>query len=152
MENTGNEKHGKKEILRSNGTYNRRYSDVKKDKFLEGGFYDPMDIVQVKYEMLRDSEETGGTIKNAAEDFGFSRTAYYKTKEAFEQQGMAAFFPQKTGPKQPHKLTADLQGFIDDYRANNPRAGVVEITGAILEKRGVSVSRRTVERYIYKKN
>jgi hypothetical protein len=141
----------KKEALRANGTYNKRYSAVKKDKFLEGGFYDPMDIVQVKYEMLRDAEDTGRPVRESVKDFGFSRAAYYIIKENFERYGISALFPQKTGPRRPHKLTEELQNLIDGYRTLNPDMSVPEIVDAVFEEKGAAVSRRTIERYIYKK-
>lgn len=142
----------KQDILQANGTFNKHYHTVKKIKFLEDDFYDPMDIIQVKYEMLRDAGDKGRSITEIAKDFGFSRAAYYVIKEAFEQQGMTALFPQKTGPKQPRKLTAELQIFIDEYRKLHPNAKILKIADAIFDEKGISISRRTIERYINKKN
>lgn len=141
----------KDEMLRKNGTYNNRHGKVKCAQFSEGAFYNPKDLVQVKYEMLRDAEITGRTVKEAAEDYGFSRAAYYSIKEGFEQQGMAALFPKKPGPKQPRKLTVELQGFIDEFRRLNPDAGTLELVNAIFEQEGVEIGRRTIERYNRKK-
>lgn len=141
----------KDEMLRKNGTYNKRHGKVKCAQFLEDAFYDPKDLVQVKYEMLRDAEVTGRTVKEAAGDYGFSRAAYYTVKEGFGQQGMAALFPKKPGPKQPRKLTAELQGFVDEFRRLNPDAGTLEIADAIFEQKGVEIGRRTIERYNRKK-
>ena len=43
----------KKAILIENGTFNKNYKNVKISKFIDDRFYDPMDIAQVKYEMLK---------------------------------------------------------------------------------------------------
>ena len=141
----------KKEVLKANGTYYGRYLSVKKRGFQVGGFYDPMDIVQVKYEMLRDAQDSGRTIGAVAEDFGFSRTAFYAIKEDFEENGLTALIPEKKGPKEQHKLTKVLQDFIDEYIVNHPKASAAEIAKAILREKGMEISKRTVERYKAKK-
>ena len=141
----------KKEVLKANGTYYGRYHSVKKREFQVGSFYDPMDIVQVKYEMLRDAQDSGRTIGSAAEDFGFSRTAFYAIKESFEENGLVALIPEKKGPKEQHKLTKILRDFIDEYISDHPKASAAEISKAILTEQGVEISKRTVERYKAKK-
>ena len=49
----------------------------------ESGFFDPKDIVQVKYELLRSCAVEGSDVASACMRFGFSRTTYYKVYEAF---------------------------------------------------------------------
>jgi len=49
----------------------------------EGGFFDPKDIVQVKYELVRSCEVEGSDVASACMRFGFSRTTYYKVYEGF---------------------------------------------------------------------
>ena len=139
------------EILMSNGTYNKRYDSVRKPKFLTGVFYDPMDIVQVKYEMLREAQESDRAIGEVANEFGFSRTAYYNIKESYDKNGMSSLIPEKPGPRRSHKLTNQLQNFIDEYTSAYPKASASEIVSVIQGERGVSISKRTIERYINKK-
>ena len=142
---------GKKEALVANGTYYKRYVSVKKQGFRVGGFYDPMDIVQVKYEMIREAQDSGRAIGDVAEDFGFSRTAYYTMKEGFDAVGMLAFIPEKKGPRGQYKLTEPLKEFIDEYTADHPKASAAAIANEILSKKGVGISKRTIERYRTKK-
>jgi len=139
------------EILKSNGTYNKRYDTVKKPEFLTRGFYDPMDIVQVKYEMLREVQESDKAIGEVAGEYGFSRTAYYNIKESYDKSGMFSLISEKPGPRGPHKLTSQLQSFIDEYTEVHPQASASEITVAIQGETGVSISKRTIERYVSKK-
>jgi transposase len=141
----------KKEVLIENGTFNRRHGQVKKSKFLSDRFYDPMDIVQVKYEMLREAEHSDKAVGKIAGEYGFSRMTYYDVKEGFDQRGLAALIPGKKGPKRPHKLTEELQGFIDGYSADHPKASALEIATAMECERSVSISKRTIERYSRKK-
>jgi len=134
-----------------NGTYNKNHEKVKAAKFCGDDFFDPMDIVQVKYELLKDVAKNGKAVSDAAADFGFSRTSYYAIKTAFDRQGVGGLIPEKPGPKMPHKMTPECRRQIDEYAAEHPGARSGEITAAINERGGVTVSRRTVERYRAKK-
>ena len=141
----------KKEVLKGNGTYNKNYKNVKTPKFIDDHFFDPMDIAQVKYEMLKEVERDGATITDAADNYGFSRTAYYNIKEAFSAQGIRGLIPEKPGPKNPHKLTRERQKRIDELVADNPGIGSSEIAELLNQESAIHISRRTVERYRAKK-
>ena len=137
----------KKEILLENGTYNSNHNKVKDLRFLEDIFYDPQDLVQVKYEMLRSACNTGQTISEVATSFGFSRAAYYKIKNAFDKEGISALVPRLSGPKNPRKLTSGHQQFIDHYLLENPSVSSSHIADILKKERGLDISRRTIERY-----
>ena len=141
----------KKDILQGNGTFNKNHEKVKDARFAGDDFFDPMDIVQVKYEMLKDVAKHGRPVSGAAVDFGFSRTAYYGIKAAFDKHGVSGLIPEKPGPKKPHKLTAEHQGLIDDYIAKNPGASSGELAAMISGNNDFTISKRTVERYRAKK-
>lgn len=142
---------GKKEILLANGTYNKNHEKVKNEKFLTDPFYDPMDIVQVKYEMLKDAADGSRGIAQIANDFGFSRASFYNIKDAFDNNGLSALVPEKTGPKRPKKLTEPCQEYIDRYISDNPKASSNEIAKGLKKDKGIDISKRTVERYRSKK-
>jgi transposase len=139
------------EILISNGTYNKNYKKITNTKFVTNSFYDPMDIVQVKYEMLKEIIDSKQSIKRISKEFGFSRTSFYKIKEAYESRGLSALIPQKTGPKKPKKLTEFYQEYIDEYIVKNPKASSNEVTEILKKDTGISINKRTVERYRHKK-
>jgi transposase len=144
---------GKKDVMLGNGTFNRNFEKVKDPRFVGDDFFDPMDIVQVKYEMLKDVAKNGKTVSGAADDFGFSRTAYYSIRDAFEKNGIPGLIPEKPGPKKPHKLTTEYQRQIDDHISSTPGASSGELAAAINSGSGIgiSISKRTVERYRAKK-
>lgn len=141
----------KKEILLANGTFNKNHEKVKDEKFLTEPFYDPMDIVQVKYEMLKDATEGSRQIAKLADEFGLSRASFYKIKEAFESRGLSALVPEKPGPKKPYKLTEPYKEYIDKYISEKPKASSNEIAANLRKDKGMKVSKRTVERYRSKK-
>jgi len=141
----------KKDILIKNGTYNKNHGKVMKWKFREGGFYDPMDIVQVRYEMIKDAGGSGRTIKQVTDEYGYSRASYYHIKDNFDNGGMIALVPEKTGPKSARKLTDDLKEYITKYVEDNPSASSSRIAAEIERNKGITVSKRTVERFRSKK-
>jgi len=135
----------------ANGTYNQKHKKVKNKKFLTDPFYDPRDIVQVKYEMLKDAADSNKAIAKIADDFGFSRASFYNIKDTFYKQGLSALVPEKTGPKKPRKLTPSCQEYIDRYIFDNPKSSSNEIAKTLKKNKGVNISKRTVERYRSKK-
>ena len=137
----------KQEILLENGTYNRNYGKVVEQRFISDEFYDPQDLVQVKYEMLRTANETRRSVEEIAGNFGFSRAAFYKIRTSYEKEGVSAFVPDKSGPKNARKLTSEHQEFIDIYLAQNPNASSSGIVEILYNERGLKISKRTVERY-----
>jgi hypothetical protein len=66
-------KDDKTESLRKYGALNPNPQKVVEEKFSDSvlEFFDPRDLVQVKYEMLRAVDKEGRSVKQASEAFGF---------------------------------------------------------------------------------
>ena len=139
------------DILKENGTFNTDSNSVMADDFQRGIFFDPNDLVQVKYEMLRSVEKREFSISEAAEKYGLSRQTYYINKSAIDNGGLAALVPKKTGPKGGYKLKDEGRRFIDDYISEHPGASPHEINIAMAAGTGIAVHDRTVTRYLSKK-
>ena len=137
----------KQNILKENGTFNKNHAKVKEQRFVSDDFFDPQDLVQVKYEMLRTANESKRGMDEVAGRFGFSRSAFYKIKTSFEEEGISAFVSRKSGPRSARKLTMEYQEFIDLYLLQNPKASSESIADVLKRERGLIISKRTVERY-----
>ena len=98
--------------LRQQGCLNPHPERVTDELFQTREFFDPRDLIQVKYEMLRRVETEGLPVNRSAAAFGFSRPSFYQAQASFQQGGLPALMPQKRGPKQAHKLTAEVLAFI----------------------------------------
>ena len=105
MSNKEKEKIG---FLKESGTFNPNASAVKDELFIKNDFFDPRDMMQVKYEILRRVSKEKSEVKEAVRLFGMSRQYYYKIKDVFDQKGIAGLLPGKRGPKQPFKLLMRL--------------------------------------------
>ena len=65
-----NTRPSKAQALLEEGTLNTAADKISDPKFHEGEFFDPRDIVQVKYEMLRRVRVENVPVAHAAEQYG----------------------------------------------------------------------------------
>ena len=75
--------------LRRFGILNPDPTAVRDPLFTQLQFFDPRDMLQVKYEMLRLVQVEGESVTHATARFGLSRPAYYEALSAFERVGLA---------------------------------------------------------------
>lgn len=136
----------KLQSLRQQAALNPRPQGVTDELFTNSEFFDPRDVVQVKYEMLRRVEKDGHSITNAAARFGFSRPSFYQARTALQAAGLAGLVPLKRGPKQAHKLTAEVMDFLRQTRRDDPSLGATELASCVQERFGLVVHPRTIER------
>lgn len=132
--------------LKDQGALNRRADSVKAPIFLENPFFDPQDLIQVKYEMLRAVEKEGQPIKHAAANFGLSRPTFYETRRTMEQEGLTGLIPKKTGPKTRHKLNAEVLAFVQDALDKDHTLNAQELAKRIKRKFRIQVHPRSIER------
>jgi transposase len=132
--------------LRGRGTLNPRPNGVEDPLFADSEFFDPRDLLQVKYEMLRRVEKDGASVASTAAGFGFSRPAFYQAQSALRSAGLAALLPQKRGPRAAHKLNTEIMHFIVQARAGNKSLGVAALLTLVQERFGLAVHRRSIER------
>lgn len=136
----------KSDVLREEGTLNPRPEAVRDPKFEEGEFFDPRDLVQVKYELLRSVQVEGASVTDAVATFGFSRPTFYQAKADFERAGIAGLVPKKRGPRGPHKLTDEILDFLNQRVAPDGPLRARELAVLVHERFGVKVHPRTIER------
>jgi len=108
---------GKTRALATSRTLNPRPEKVTDPAFAPGSFFDPADLVQVKYEMVRRSEIDGAPVATAAAAFGFSRQSLYTAKSVLAEQGLAGLIPARPGPKSGHKLTEEVVDLLEEMLA-----------------------------------
>jgi transposase len=119
---------------------------VTDELFVTHDFFDPRDLVQVKYEMLRRVQREGQSVRQSAVAFGFSRPSFYQAQAAFRQGGLPGLLPQKRGPKTAHKLTDEVLAFIRQARQDDPSVRPPALASLVKEQYGVRVHPRSIER------
>ncbi len=134
------------ELLRGQGVLNTDPESVKEPLFKKDAFFDPHDLVQVKYEMIRQVTREGKSVTGASESFGFSRPSFYQAKNSFEDEGVIGLVPKKRGPRHRHKLTEEVLSFVN-LRLGQDRAPEIEdIASEIEEKFSIKIHPRSIRR------
>ena len=141
-------KHPKIQALLEEGTLNPEPEKIQDPKFHDGEFFDPHDVVQVKYEMLRRVSVEKASVVDATEEYGVSRPTYYQTKASFEEAGIAGLVPRKRGPRGPHKLQGAILAFIQEHLVVGEPIRARELANQIRERFHLDVHPRTIERSV----
>ena len=143
-------KDDKTESLRKYGSLNPHPQKVTEKTFsdLTLEFFDPRDLVQVKYEMLRAVDRAGRSVKQVSEAFGFSRPAFYQAQSQFKQGGVTGLVKKRPGPKSAHKLTDDILAFIEEKVKEGKPLRARQLAPLIKEKFGKDVHPRSIERAV----
>jgi transposase len=136
----------KSEALREQGAFNPRPERVTDDLFRQSEFFDPRDLPQVKYEMLRRVQQDGVPVGRAAKAFGFSRPSFYGAQAAFVTSGLSGLLPKKRGPRGAHKLTTEVMRFIEEVRAKDLSVTATSLVPLVRKRFGIDVHPRSVER------
>jgi transposase len=145
------DKHPKTRALLEEGTLNPAPEKVHDPKFRDSEFFDPHDLVQVKYEMLRSVSVENASVSNATEEYGVSRPTYYQTKASFDESGIAGLVPKKRGPRGPHKLQGEVLEFIREQLVAGEPIRARELAKLIRQKYDLDIHPRTIERAVVKK-
>ena len=141
----------KAERLKALGALNPNPERVRAPWFQAGGFFDPRDLVQVKYEMLRQVSLEGASKADAAALFGLSRPSFYQAEAAFARQGLAGLLPRQRGPKGAHKLKPEVMAFIERHLEGDGQMHARRLARRLEAELGVSVHPRSIERALARK-
>lgn len=136
----------KRKALQTTGTLNLRAAQVRHPLFQKSSFFDPEDLLQLKYETLRALEVEHYPIAKAARDFGLSRPTIYEAHIQFQQQGLEGLLPHKRGPKAAHKLTEDVLHYFQEQMAAEPELKAEELARRVRQRYGVKLHPRTIQK------
>jgi transposase len=141
-------KTAKVNTLLEEGTFNPSPEKVRDPKFQENEFFDPRDLVQVKYEMLRRVSVENAAVTEATEEYGVSRPTYYQTKASFDKGGLAGLVPRKRGPHGPHKLQGEALAFIQQQLVAGQPLRARALAKLVRQKFDLAIHPRTIERAV----
>jgi len=136
----------KSEALQEQRSLNPRPEKVTNELFQTSDFFDPRDLLQVKYEMLRRVWVDRQPIRQVAFQFGFSRPSLYKALAAFERSGLGGLVRTKPGPRRAHKLSASVVTFIQEQRREDGSVTLSELVKRIQRQFGLVVHPRSIQR------
>jgi transposase len=134
--------------LKATGTLNRNPQAVIDPLFRADGFFDPRDLLQVRYEMVRRHRLDDVPVTTTAHLFGVSLPTAYQAHAAFEAGGIAGLLPKRRGPRQGHKLTPEVLAHLERRRRERPDWRTGGLLADLQQTFGLTIHRRSLERIL----
>jgi transposase len=136
----------KAHFLAQRGALHPHPERVRDPLFQGSTFFDPRDLIQVRYEMVRRFRAPGHAASEVARSFGVSRQLVYLLAQAFRERGLPGLFPGKRGPKAARKCTDAVLAFLHARLAESPCLSTDELLRDIQLHLGIHLHRRTLQR------
>jgi len=140
----------KRKALQAAGTFNSRAAHVRHPLFQQSAFFDPEDLLQLKYETLRAVELEQCPVAKAARDFGLSRPTMYEAQSQLQQRGLEGLLPDKRGPKAAHKLTGEILQYVREQAAES-ELKAEELARRVRQRFAVNLHPRTIQKALERK-
>src|SRR5260370_6444033 len=136
----------KRDALARDGALNPHPEAIHDALFTSNPFFDAKDLVQVRYEMVRRHRADGIAISEVSTNFGVSRPTFYKALRALQKAGLPGLLPSQRGPKDGHKISAEVVAFVVTLKAARPKLTTSQCLEEIETRFGIKVHRRRLER------
>ena len=137
----------RQQALSAQGAVHPHPEAVTDPLFRDSAFFDPNDLLQIKYEMLRSVQKEGRAVVEAAQAFGLSRPVFYVTQELFQREGLPGLLPRKRGPKRPHKLNDEaLAVLLQAIKEAGRMLSGEELASVLARRCGIEAHPRSILR------
>lgn len=140
----------KKKFLEQEGLLNPRPERISHPLFEKVDFFDPLDLAQVRYEMIRTARVESIPVAKTCRLFGFSREYFYRLERDFMARGYVALLGSTIGRRPIIALNQEVVNFIVHRKLEEPRVSGESLRQEIQRLYNVECSRRTVERIVEK--
>ena len=107
----------------------------------------PDDALARRFLMLLEGQCLEQNIVAVAKKYGFCRQRYYQLLDAFQQGGVPALLPKKTGPKSNYRRTDEAVRQVLRHLFLDPDASA-DVVAQKLRQTHLAISRRSVQRVI----
>lgn len=141
----------KVEALRQQGALNMHPEGVDEPLFRDNPFFDPRDLVQLRYEMLRAVSKDRRPVSEVTARFGCSRPTYYKARDDFDEQGLIGLVPRKRGPRGGHKLSDDVLDFVEELLQEGGSTSATDLAERVRRRFGVQVHASSIRRALWRR-
>ena len=138
----------KREFLKKEGILNPNPERVLCSEFQSLDFFDPLDLPQVRYEMLRLARVGNVSVSEAFRQFGFSREYFYRLERTFMERGYVSLLGSRKGRRPVIALNQEIVNYVAQRKIEEPGLSGEKLRKEILRIYKVECSRRTVERIV----
>lgn len=136
----------KLEALLEHGAVHAHPEQIRDHHFRGDEFFDPRDLVQVRYEMLRRVRVEGHSITDTAAMFGLSRQSFYEIQENMEREGITGLLPRKRGPRGARKLKGEAMTAVASELERDPQLSSTALARRLETLLEIRVHPRSIER------
>lgn len=136
----------KSDYLRQYASLNHHPERVHAPLFLTHPFFDPHDLIQVKYEMLRQVNREQLPVTTATTLFGFSRMTFYQAEHRFAVEGLTGLLPRPKGPRRAYKFSESVLQRLLQILEDEPTLLVLDLQQRLEQDMGLCVHPRSIER------
>ena len=140
----------KKKFLEQEGLINPKPERISHPLFETLNFFDPIDLPQVRYEMIRAARVENISVSQACKLFGFSREYFYKLERSFMARGYVALLGSTMGRRPIIALNQEIVNFIVHRKMEQPTISGESLRQELQRLYSVDCSCRTVERIVEK--
>ncbi len=140
----------KMNFLQHEGLLNPRPERVTHPLFETLDFFDPYDLPQVRYEMLRSARAEQNSVADACRLYGFSREYFYRLERNFMDRGYVSLLGSSMGRRPLIAMNQEIVNFIVHRKLEQSNLSGEDLRKEILKLYKVDCSRRTVERIVEK--
>lgn len=138
----------KTKFLKKEGMINPKPERVTHPLFQTHDFFDPLDLPQVRYEMLRLARVDELAVTEACQAFGFSREYFYRLERDFMSRGYVGLLCSPRGRRPLVALNQEIVNFIVHRKMSEPHLTGEDLRKELKNVYQVECSRRTVERIV----
>ncbi len=137
------------DFLKKEGLINNKAEKVNHPLFETVKFFDPLDLPQVRYEMLRAVRVENMFIVKACKEFGFSREYFYQLEREFNKYGFSSLLRTSVvGCRPVIALNQEIVNYLIYRKIEEPKLSGEKLCKEINVIYKVKCEKRTVERII----
>jgi hypothetical protein len=112
----------KNDFLKEEGLLNLNAKKVVHPLFKSVDFFDPSDLAQVRYELLRATKQEKISVAKTCRLFGFSREYFYRLSHSFMETGFPALLKSPQAGRRPLiALNQNILTFIIYRKIDEPQ-------------------------------
>ncbi len=138
----------KQEVLSSIGAINKSPEKVTNRLFLSNDFFDPLDNVQVKYEMLRSNQVEKHKVTHVCNQYCYSREAFYVILRKFKSKGIAGLVEGVRKKKNTIMLNESIINTIIQVKFHDPDISGAKLAEKINVKFRTDYKKRAIEKAV----
>ena len=112
-------------------TLNPHPESVSDETFVASAFFDPRDLVQVKYEMVRKVQTDGASVQGRRGRLRTLASDLLHGGCGARQEWSGRSAAAKPGPRRAHKLTDEVLDYVVELVAADPRVGSRRLADAV---------------------